>query len=271
MNKLIYKYLVDNFNENIIFHPDVSFAFKRSDPISSLNYLFEALRQYCLKKNKLIITPSFNFEFNKTKIFDVVNSRSNFGLFSNYILKYEKNFERSLHPLFSFIIIGNEKKIKYLKKNEFLNGFGKKSLFDHLYKDEISSFHLNCNLHDAFSSLLYFETKFKVPYRSIKKQKGTILDKKKKFQINASFYARKDLGFKRQISKIEKLIEKKDILKRCNIKNYNLIKINLNNLEKILFEKIKKNPYFLVRKKRINILDKKRIDIHNLQGIHTIK
>ena len=60
--------------------------------------------------NDTIVTPSFNYDFCKTGMFNVETTPSQVGYFSNFLLSKKSSF-RSCHPIFSFVAIG-----KYAKK-----------------------------------------------------------------------------------------------------------------------------------------------------------
>ena len=66
--------------------------------------------------------------------FDLKRTKSGVGFLGNFIMK-NLNFERSEHPLFSFIAIGKNKKIV---KNIGISAFGKDSVHQRLYKKNAS-------------------------------------------------------------------------------------------------------------------------------------
>ena len=93
--------------------------------------------------------------------FDVNITKSKVGFLSNFIIKNEK-FERSFHPMFSFVAIGrNRKLLKKLGKS----AFGKNSLHSTLLNKNCCFLNFNRTLIKGNTLMHHIEQKNKAKYR----------------------------------------------------------------------------------------------------------
>ena len=127
-------------------------------------YLFwNCLKNY-LGSNGTIIVPTFTYSLGKKCIYNKHISKSKVGQFSE---DFRKNFSkvRSNDPLFSVSALGgNLNKINNLS---YKNSFGKNSIFDYLYFNNVKILCLGCEL-DVVTFLHYIEQDINVPYREFK-------------------------------------------------------------------------------------------------------
>src|SRR3989344_3139548 len=130
-----------------------------------------------------LTVPTYNTEsFCKNKIFDVKNTKSTAGVFTEFV-RNQKRAMRSEDPIHSHAGIG--KNAEKLLKNVSNESFGEDSFFDRFYKlnGKIINFGTQFN---KVTFIHYIETKFKVNYRFNKKFSGIIIKKdgsKKKKEI----------------------------------------------------------------------------------------
>lgn len=236
-----------NKGDNVYIESDLS-KFNKIHKISNsreifCNFFLQVFKKL-VGKNGNIIAPSFSYSWgrdNKKKIFDIKNTPSKTGLFSEYLRKH-KNVCRTNDPMFSFVIYGKNK--NYLKKIKN-NSFGENSLFSKINNEntKLVSFGLE-KFDPTFVHFVeqYFNNKIKkIKYRKIYKFKG-FFKIKKKYQKRDFYCLMRPLGSKLIFNdaKIKKdlLIEKKlKVLKLHNNSIYicsakNFFDIGLNGMRK---------------------------------------
>ena len=175
------------------------------------NLFWDSLIKFLGNKGTIIV-PSFTYSIGRNKIYNLKKSKSKIGQFSE---DFRKTFpvHRTSDPIFSVCAFGKERdKIKKLPYN---NSFGKRSIFDYLYTNNVKIVCLGCEL-EVVTFLHYVEQVLNVPYRKFK-----------------FFYT--------YIKYKEKKIKKKKINFFCRLyeKKY---KYNLNPLKR---EMIKQNKLFI--------------------------
>ncbi len=74
-----------------------------------LSILFKEIIKY-LGENGTLVIPTFTYSLTKNKLFDVNNTKSSIGIFSEYFRNIPGTV-RSSHPIFSMSAIGKKEKI----------------------------------------------------------------------------------------------------------------------------------------------------------------
>lgn len=120
-----------------------------------------------------LLIPSYNWDFCKGIPFDYYNTQSKTGVLANEAMK-RSDFKRTKHPLYSHIVYGKDK--DYLCSLDYIDAFGKDSIFDYLYKNNAKNIGIDVDLDGCFSTIYYFEQKYGVPYRYIKYFKSSYID-----------------------------------------------------------------------------------------------
>ena len=145
------------------------------------------------KKGTLII-PGFSYSWGKNKKKKLFNRRitkPEVGILPNYLLSNRKAV-RTKDPMFSFFILGNNK--NYFK-NISNNSFGKKSIYEKIYKNNGLLVSFGLNQFDPtfvhFVEQYYSENITKLNYRYLKKFTGILIEKKK-YKENFYTFARKE-------------------------------------------------------------------------------
>ena len=169
-------------NSMAIFQVDGSTSQKKTELFwnSVFNYL---------GKNGTVIVPSFTYSINKNKIFNNKKSISKVGQFSE---DFRKTFspDRTNDPIFSVCAYG--KKSKIIKKLSYKNSFGKNSIFDYLYSNNVKLICLGCDL-KSVTFIHYVEQVLNVPYRKFKVFNAKILNEKNKMiKAKIKFFCRLD-------------------------------------------------------------------------------
>ena len=156
--------------------------FLKSNHRKVLELILYEFKKIIGKKGNLIV-PSFTYSWgqdNKEKIFDIKKTLPKTGLFPNFLIS-KKEVLRTKDPMFSFLILGKDK--KKLKKIG-RSSFGENSLFEKINnnKSYLVSFGLE-KFDPTFVHYVeeYYDKNFKkIGYRFSKKYFGYFKSEKKK-------------------------------------------------------------------------------------------
>ena len=163
--------------DTIFFHGNSMgiFQVKGVNPQKKTELFWKSVKEFIGKKGTIIV-PSFTYSLGKKEVFNVKKSKSKIGQFSEDFRK--KNYlGRTCDPIFSVCVYGKDRlKIKKLPYN---NSFGKNSIFDYLYSNNVKIICLGCGL-ETVTFIHYVEQILNVPYRKFKIFNTNILNEEKK-------------------------------------------------------------------------------------------
>ncbi|MBK8982187.1 MAG: AAC(3) family N-acetyltransferase [Ignavibacteria bacterium] len=149
-----------------------------------------------------LILPVFNFNFTKGETYDIRNTKSETGLLTE-TARLNKNFIRTGHPMFSFVVTGK-------LKDEFgrinnISAFGSDSPFAKLteHNGKIAALDIPGELCNTY--IHYVEECEQAPHRFFKFFKGKYIDAEGKESIREyAVYSRKlEMGVKTDIKPME--------------------------------------------------------------------
>lgn len=127
----------------------------------------------CLGSSGTLILPLFNFDFPRSKEFDIRSTPSQMGALTE-IARKRKGTVRTGHPIYSFAVLGKEAELFNGLVNE--SGYGKDSPFGliHQFNGKIASL----DLEDQHSMTFYhyIEECLNVDYRYFKTFTGEYID-----------------------------------------------------------------------------------------------
>tara|TARA_B100001971_G_scaffold10291_1_gene8383 strand:- start:568 stop:1368 length:801 start_codon:yes stop_codon:yes gene_type:complete len=234
-----------NHNDVVMIHADAIVAeqynlnFYEHD---MLNYIINILIDFFLPTGTIVV-PTYTYSFTTNEIYDVINSPSKIGLFSEKFRK-KKGIMRSKNPLFSVATVGRH--AKKFENSSFKTSFGKGSCFDVLHKLNGKIICLACNF-DRITFTHYVEQKLKVNYRYLKKFLGQIVTNKKRRKITTDFYVR-NLGIKSEIylKSLKNLLLKEKQLKCSTLGRFAVSSVRVRHFEQGIKKIINKNPYGLI-------------------------
>ncbi len=195
------------------------------------------------KKGITCIVPSFSYT--TLGKFDVKKTPSKVGFLGNFIMKNCK-YERSEHPLFSYVAIGKNKKIV---KNIGKSAFGKESVHHRLFNKKCCFLNFCRPLKKGNTLIHHIEHIKKINYRYSKIFYTKVFLKKKFFGSRYSAFLRKDTkNFKTSFT-FEKVMK--------YLKNTNYIKtehVGKLKLEIYDYDKFYKDLLFLINKNKKNFI-----------------
>ena len=231
--------------DTVFFHGNSMAIFQVNGPDSKskTNFFWKSILNY-LGKNGTIIVPSFTYSINKNNFFDNKKSISKLGQFSEDFRKIYLP-DRTNDPIFSVCAYG--KKSKIIKKLSYKDSFGKNSIFDYLYSENVKLICLGCEL-KVVTFLHYIEQSLQVPYREFKLFNTKVLNEKKKMiRPKIKFFCRpinSNYSYNLNILKKEMIKQKKlYVYKFGRIKSYSF---KARDFFKICKNILKKNNKVLI-------------------------
>jgi len=254
-NKLIKNDLIEdslkkcdiNSGDTIMLHGDAAVAFQLNSQNQNRNLklLFDKIISY-LGKNGTLIVPTFSYSFAEGKDFDVKNTPSKLGTFSENFRK-RKDVVRSNHPIFSVSAIG--KHSKSFQNSDIKTCFGKDTAFDLLlnFSGKIVCFGCSFN---RITFTHFVEEKLKVKYRFHKEFSGWVVKNKKKEYIKTDFFVR-DLkrNTETELKKLKEELKLKLLLKEADVGRFKIYSVRSKDFFKVASDLLKTNPFSLIKKK----------------------
>lgn len=136
-----------------------------------------------------ILFPVFSWDFCRGKGFDYYKTQGEVGTFSNWILNNRKDFKRTQHPLYSFMVWGSKKDFFCNMNNQ--DAWGVASPFYYLMKNGGKQLEFNCEAFKGLTFIHCIEQWVKVPYRHHKYFFGKYMDADGNMEIRSySLYVR---------------------------------------------------------------------------------
>ena len=197
------------------------------------------------KKGITCVVPAFSYTTNGEFILE--NTKSKVGFLANFIMK-NLHFDRSEHPLFSFVSIGKNRNIV---KNIGKSAFGKDCIHSRLHKQKTVFLNLFRPLQDGNTLVHHIEQKNKAKYRFDKKFPTRVIKNKKLFGINYKAYVRKYINKKEDYFTFKKIYNeliKKDFVIQNKVKNSNIFIYDYDTFYDYLEKSYKKDKFVFVNK-----------------------
>lgn len=140
---------------------------RNEKPKSSHEFIHEFLEYFNVGT---VLIPTFTYSATRSEVFDVENTPSEIGLFSE-IFRTHPNARRTSHPIFSFVIFGKN-------TEKFLDAaiddcFGVNSIFDIFLKNSGKLVCMGCSI-NRLTFVHYVEQTMGVSYRHLKVFKGDV-------------------------------------------------------------------------------------------------
>jgi len=234
--------------DTVLVHSNVSdIGLNKIDLKASIDILHNSLISV-IGKTGTICVPSFYWEFDKKRIFDLKKSpvTPNIGIYSRYITGL-KSSVRSLNPIASISAIG--KNAKKICNRKTASAFGIDSPFDILTNLNAKMLFLGVDLR-YMTYVHYVEQRVGIPHRYFKHYEGKIIDHKKKINLPIIGFVR--FSNKKIINDSvgnNKKFSGKKILKKVSHNGKKLYLIETKKIFDFLKLKLQKNCFYLLEKK----------------------
>lgn len=138
-----------------------------------LSILIDALQKTVSPEGNLLF-PVFSWAFCKGKRFDRRASLGEVGALNNWVLQNRTEFQRTRHPLYSFMVWGEH--ANTLVASDYADAWGENSTFAWLHRNGGKMLLLDVSLQRAFTFMHYVEESVRVPYRYFKNFRGSYTD-----------------------------------------------------------------------------------------------
>ena len=138
-----------------------------------LSEFVNALQETVGREGNLLF-PVFSWDFCKGKGFDRKASLGEVGALNNWILQNRKDFQRTRHPLYSFMVWGRD--ANAFAAVDYADAWGEDSPFAWLHRNGGKMLLLDVSLQRAFTFMHYVEESVRVPYRYFKNFCGEYID-----------------------------------------------------------------------------------------------
>jgi aminoglycoside N3'-acetyltransferase len=193
-----------------------------------------------------LYVPTFNYQFFGGKDFDVQQTPSEVGIFTEY---FRKNIAawRTRDPVFSFC--GNDPSgyADPVGSNAVIDPFGSSSFFQHLYDNNALLFHYGSEM--KHSTLIHYIERRPgvVPYRYDKLFEGSVTDGTACFRLQYIFHARpKGMYMEYDWDRITSDLMKEGILYTYNQDKTALSYCGIREMTDFILQKLDKDPFYLL-------------------------
>lgn len=154
-----------------------------------LNRLVQCIQQVTGKEGTILF-PVFSWSFCRKEGFDYVHTKGETGTFSNWVMLNRKDFVRTRHPMYSFMVWGKDAEL--LKAMDNQDAWGICSPFQYLHENHAKQVLFDIEAYQGLTFGHYVEQAVKVPYRYSKYFSGRYVDEKGRAEVRVySMYVRK--------------------------------------------------------------------------------
>ena len=130
--------------------------------------------QKCVGEEGTLLFPVYSWDFCRGKGFDYRKTRGEVGALNNYVLMNRKDFRRTTHPIYSFMVWGRDADKLCQYNNQ--EAWGSSSIFAYLHENKAKELDLGVSAKRSMTFKHYVEQSVKVPYRYPKFFMGTYVN-----------------------------------------------------------------------------------------------
>ena len=134
----------------------------KQDQTDFLNALVDELKAHVTEEGTLLF-PVYTWTICKGGDFDYRTTQGEVGSFNNFILNNRKDFIRTKHAIYSFMVWGRDAKKLYDMDNQ--EAWGKASPFYYMHQNGAKELDLSVTALRSMTFKHYVEMSLKVPYR----------------------------------------------------------------------------------------------------------
>lgn len=196
-----------------------------------------------LGKEGTLVVPTFTYSFPQEKDFDLENTPSTVGMFSEYVRCLPGSF-RSSDPIFSVSAIGA--KSGDITKDVSRECFGLGSVWERLYN--LNAAFMNIGIDVGSTFIHYIEQRLKVPYRYKRLFAGYLIEGSQKKRSGVVHFAR-DLTYRAATPDFTKLAQdarESGLAKIIPIGKSEINMIRAREMFELCRQKLKVDPSYLV-------------------------
>jgi aminoglycoside 3-N-acetyltransferase len=230
--------------DSVLVHSSIGLMFGVQSNPSQL--LYSSIREI-IKDSGTIIAPTFTFSSCQGKVFDITQTQSEVGDFSNYVLSLKDSF-RSFHPIHSVAAVGPN--AEYICNHESPSSFGKNSSYNKIIDFNVHVLLIGVGIN--YLSLIHqVEEDLSVPYRFYKEFDIKVRENKSYKYLKVPYFARYlDRVTEYDYIKREAALLDSNTFQEIKL-GWGVIKYGYaKKIYDILFEKVQYEPFFLINKSK---------------------
>ncbi len=134
----------------------------KQDQTDFLNALVDELQKHVTEKGTLLF-PAYTWTICRGGDYDYRTTQGEVGSFNNFILNNRKDFVRTKHAIYSFMVWGKDAKMLHDMDNQ--EAWGKASPFYYMHQNGAKELDLSVSALRSMTFKHYVEMSVKVPYR----------------------------------------------------------------------------------------------------------
>ena len=135
---------------------------RRTDIDAALHALTDAF-QNAVGKNGTLLFPVFSWSWCRGNGFDIRTTRGEVGALQNWVLANRRDFVRTRHPIYSFMVWGKDADLLRAMDNQ--DSWSHASPFCYLHQHGAKHLLFNIEPYQALTFMHYIEQELDVPYR----------------------------------------------------------------------------------------------------------
>ncbi len=204
---------------------------------------FNELKRYF--SQGAIFSPSFTYSVLSGSIFDVNNTESETGQFSEYFRKHFA-ISRTSHPVFSFSGVG--KFADCFDSYNSLDCFGENSIFDGFFEADIKLVFFGCSFNSA-TFVHYVEQREKVKYRYFKYYNCQSYERSRQITKKVRYFVRKlSMVRSADLDILKKSLLEKGLMREENFGRLRVFTVLCSDFYREAKILLLKNPYILIER-----------------------
>lgn len=176
-----------------------------------LDAFVNALQSLVTEEGTLLF-PAFTWDFCKGEKFDLRHTKCRVGALNNWVLGHRADFQRTKHPLYSFLVWGRRAADLLALGNR--DAFSSDSPFAYLHRHRGKMLLFDVSLQRGFTFMHYVEESVRVPYRYFKAFRGKYVDAEGREEERVYTMYVRDLAIQSQEYLRDGFLEEHGVLRR---------------------------------------------------------
>lgn len=203
-----------------------------------IDRLIDELKKHITEEGTILF-PVYSWAFCKGQKYDYYKTQGEVGALNNYVLNNRKDFKRTYHPIYSFMVWGKDSKMLLDMRNQ--DSWGVASPFEYLKVSGGKELDLSVTLLRSLTFKHYVEQAVGVPYRHFKYFLSEYIDENGNSEIKCfSMYVR-DLAVKLEsVQDLSFFIEKK-AAQKTNFREWDISVLEFEKAYDIIAEDLRFN------------------------------
>lgn len=206
---------------------------------------FDAL-QKCIGEKGMIIIPTFSYSYFRNEIYNVNETKSTIGDFTNYFLE-NFNCYRNLEPNFSMAGVGYN--VKDILERDSLYVFGRKGIYQKIEENNVKFILIGIGWDQGLTYSIHIEHCFSVDYRYDKTFDGKTIDHNNMLLEDKAIHFVRDLDRNpiRYRSRVGKILDDEKHSFMVKFKYGIHRSIEASKYSRVALKYMKTNPYYMLK------------------------